>query len=211
MADDPARSGSWWATIPGILTATAAVITAATGLLAILAQNGAFGEKSKTLISEKTAAVRDAVTPATTSSPSDLAATAVKAASSAPSTAGSSTTSTQRDGAASGLASAPLRAIPFTGAVVTMLDGSIVKLRNDAREYYNGAVLKTTTGQTIEMQRMQRFDLAEWKNHSGNARITLNNGEVLEVRIDAYDMVGSNDLGEFSSDFGKIRSVELIR
>lgn len=130
MADEPTRSGSWWATVPGLLTASAAVITAASGLFAILAQNGVLGEGSKNLVSDKATAVRDAVTP---------------------------------------------------------------------------------TGQAIEMQRMRRFDLSDWKNHSGKARITLNNGEVIDMRIDAYSMVGSNDLGDFSSDFAKIRSVEFVR
>ncbi len=217
MADESARSGSWWATMPGILTATAAVITAATGLLAILAQNGVLGEKNKTLVSEKASAVREAVTPTTSSFPStssDPTTTASKPApltATAPGTAVGSTTSSSRDGAASGITSSPLRSIPFTGAIVTMLDGTVVKLRKDVKEEYAGTALKTVAGQTIEMQRIRSFELSDWKVRNGNARITLNSGEVIETRIDAYNLVGSNDLGDFSSDFGKIRSVEFIR
>ena len=101
MADEPVRSGSWWTTMPGILTATAAVITAATGLLAILAQNGVLGEKNKTLVSEKASAVREAVTPTTSTSPasSDPTTTAPKPAPSTattPGTVAGSTTSAAR-------------------------------------------------------------------------------------------------------------------
>lgn len=218
MADELPKTGSWWATMPGILTATAAVITAATGLFAILAQNGVLGEGSKNLVSEKATAVRDAVTPTGPLSSADPAATAAKPVSLAatapdatPGAAPASGPSSPRETAASGIVSAPLHAAPFKGAIVTLLDGSVVKLRDGVQEKYEGTVLKTTTGQAIEMQRMRRFDLSDWKNHSGKARITLNNGEVIDVRIDAYSMVGSNDLGDFSSDFAKIRSVEFVR
>lgn len=198
--------------MPGILTATAALITAASGLLAVLAQNGVFGEKSKSLVSEKTAAVRDAVTPGMPSS-SDSPPSPAKSApfAATPASASSSSTSKQRESAASGISSAPLHAVPFTGAVVTLLDGSIVKLRDDVKEWMNGTALKTTTGQMIEMQRIRRFDLADWKDGKGNAHITLNNGEILDARIEAYEMRGSNDLGDYRGPFDKIRSVEFVR
>ena len=41
MADEP-RPPGWWQTVPGILTATAAVITAVAGLIAALSQAGVF-------------------------------------------------------------------------------------------------------------------------------------------------------------------------
>ncbi|MFD2937396.1 hypothetical protein [Spirosoma flavum] len=40
MKNDPARPSSWWQTLPGILTAIAATITAITGLVAALNQTG---------------------------------------------------------------------------------------------------------------------------------------------------------------------------
>ena len=215
MADEPPKTGSWWATMPGILTATAAVITAASGFFAILAQNGVFGEKSKTLVSEKTAAVRDAVTAATPSGSQDavVAKASNTAVPSAPATSPSATspTVTSRESVASGISSAPLHAVAFNGAVVTLLDGSVVKLRDDAKEWMNGTALKTTAGQMIEMQRIRRFELADWKDGKGNAHITLNNGEIIDTRIEAYEMRGSNDLGDFRGSFDKIRSVEFVR
>lgn len=214
MADEPVRSGSWWATMPGILTATAAVITAATGLLAILAQNGVLGEKNKNLVSERSTAAHEAVAPTTLSSSSDAVPTATKHAPPGaiplkPATEAASSNS--RTSAASGIVSAPLRAVPFTGAVVTMLDGAVVKLRGDVAESYGGGALKTVAGQAIEMQRMRGFELSNWKDLKGDARITLNNGEVIDARLQAYTLSGRNDLGDFSATFDRIRSVEFIR
>lgn len=40
MNNDPSRPSSWWQTLPGILTAIAATITAITGLVAALNQTG---------------------------------------------------------------------------------------------------------------------------------------------------------------------------
>jgi hypothetical protein len=214
MADESPKTGSWWATIPGILTASAGVITAATGLLAILAQNGLFGEKNKPIASEKVAAVREAVTstaPSSSSSPATTAAKPASSAATAPGTPAGAPPSTARDGVATGISSAPLHAVPFTGAVVTLLDGSIVKLRDDVREYYGGTTLRTTSGQAIEMQRMRRFEVSDWKETKGNVRITLNSGEVIDVRAEAYLLRGSNDLGDFSANFDKIRSVDFVR
>ena len=210
MADEPQKTGSWWATMPGILTATAAVITAASGFFAILAQNGVFGEKSKSVVSEKTAAVRDAVT----SSSSDSIPTIAKPASSAavaPVNAPRSTTPAARENVASGISPVPLHATPFKGAVITLLDGSIVKVRDDVRENYGGSALKISTGQTIEMQRMRRFEVSDWRETKGNARVTLNSGEVIDVRVEAYSLRGSNDLGDVAVTFDKIRSVEFVR
>jgi len=42
MTDDP-KPQKWWQTVPGILTATAAAITAVTGLVVALQQAGVFG------------------------------------------------------------------------------------------------------------------------------------------------------------------------
>ena len=44
---DNHKPQSWWHTLPGILTGAAAAITAVTGLLAILVQQGVIGGKDK--------------------------------------------------------------------------------------------------------------------------------------------------------------------
>lgn len=47
MSDAPSNSQSWWQTLPGILTAVAAIITASTGLIIALSQIGVFSSDSK--------------------------------------------------------------------------------------------------------------------------------------------------------------------
>jgi hypothetical protein len=73
------------------------------------------------------------------------------------------------------------------------------------------AVMKTPDGQLIEMKRMARFDVVDWNDQVGTVRITLNNGETVETRINACAMRGTNDLGEFRGDFGTIKSVVFVR
>jgi hypothetical protein len=219
MADDPTssapRTGSWWATLPGILTAAAAVITALSGLFAILAQNGILGEKNKAFVTQKAADVRDAVTPSTSSDTSDgpktnLTNTPIE---SGGKTVVAASTAT-KDGAATGIASGPLHATPFTGAIVTQLNGAVTKLRDDITEWCQGApVLKTTNGQLIEWKRLARFDVSDWNASSGKGKvhIVLNNGETIDTEVQECAIRGSNDLGDFKGDFETLRSVEFIR
>ncbi|MDX2043514.1 MAG: hypothetical protein SF097_20015 [Acidobacteriota bacterium] len=47
MAGEPPKSQSWWQTLPGILTAVAAIITASTGLIVALNNVGALSGESK--------------------------------------------------------------------------------------------------------------------------------------------------------------------
>lgn len=47
MSDSERPTGSWWQTMPGVLTATAAIITAATGLIVALHQAGLFAGGSE--------------------------------------------------------------------------------------------------------------------------------------------------------------------
>jgi hypothetical protein len=197
---------SWWSTLPGILTATAAVITALSGLLAILAQNGVFGDDNKPIATKAAdVTVSSLTTPKTSVDDKPSQTKAVDAAPKAGAPGGA-------DGAASGIAATPLHSLPFTGAIVTRLDGSIVKLRDDAREYCQGApVLRTPDGQMIEMKRMARFDVVDWNDQAGTVRITLNNGETVETRINACAMRGTNDLGDYRGEFSTIKSVVFVR
>ncbi len=46
MPDEPSKSHSWWQTLPGILTAVAAILTASTGLILALNNVGVFSRDS---------------------------------------------------------------------------------------------------------------------------------------------------------------------
>jgi hypothetical protein len=188
------------------MTAIAAVITALTGLFAILAQNGVFGDDNKPIATKAAdVIVSSSAAPKTSVDDKPSQAKPVDASPKAGTSSGT-------DGAASGIAGAPLHSLPFTGAIITRLDGSVVKLRDDIKEYCQGApMLKTPDGQLIEMKRMARFDVLDWNDQAGTVRITLNNGETVETRINACAMRGTNDLGEFRGDFGTIKSVVFVR
>jgi hypothetical protein len=90
---------------------------------------------------------------------------------------------------------------------------SQVKLRDDIREWCSGAALKSVQGQSIGMDLMRRFEVVDWTSGSskGTVKIVLNNGQVLNEKIDACGFRGRNDLGDFVGDFDKIRSVEFVR
>jgi len=182
--------------MPGVLTALAGIITALTGLVAILVQTGVLGDRDKTPPSVSQAAV----------SPSPSSST------SATKPAGPTTPTPVVDGAATGVSDKPIARSTFTGAVVTLQDGPVTKLRDEIREYCQGRpVLVTLAGQTIEMQRMKRFDVSDWRSGKGTVHIVLNSGDAIDAKISACYFVGVNDLGEFRADFENIRSVEFVR
>jgi len=54
MAEEPSKPQSWWQTLPGILTAVAALITAVTGLIVALNQAGALPRRSSTISTSPT-------------------------------------------------------------------------------------------------------------------------------------------------------------
>ncbi len=199
MADDPAKpagGGSWWSTIPGILTATAAVITAVTGLTAILVQNGVIGARKADVAVEKPVSSPAASLPATAERVDAMKQAAAPRAG---------------DSIASGIASTRLEAVPFTGAVVTLRDRSTIKVR-DMREWcHANAALVTTNGQTIEWERLKRFDVVDGSDGPWTVRVAFNNGETMEARVKPCSLRGANDLGEVSIEFANVRAVEFVR
>jgi hypothetical protein len=54
MTEEPSKSQTWWQTLPGILTAVAATITALTGLIVALHQSGLFSWMQKPVTSNPT-------------------------------------------------------------------------------------------------------------------------------------------------------------
>ncbi len=98
--------------------------------------------------------------------------------------------------------------------MVTLNDGTVVKLRDHVRDPCQPtAVLKTQSGQSIEMDRMRRFDLSDWNaaDRKGTAHVTLVNGDTFDAKVEGCAIVGSNDLGDYRGDFATVRSVEFIR
>lgn len=209
MAKESEGSGSWWTTLPGVLTATAAIITAFSGLVAILVQNGVIGQKGKDAIRDPVAAVSNVIAPATAP-----VAVASKVTTEPPQAAESPAPPAPpaAQGVATGVSDNPLPRTPFTGVMITTSDGNVVKLRDNIREYcQSNAVLKTAQGQLINMDLIRRFDVVRWQSQAGTVKIVLNNGDSFTAAIEACSMRGNNDLGEADVEFDTIRSVEFVR
>jgi hypothetical protein len=105
-----------------------------------------------------------------------------------------------------------LEAKPFTSAIITLSDGSIVKVLRDG---FYPADLRTAEGQSISVDKMSRFDIVERSDipPTLKIKITLINTDVITVilPVSRYDIEGQNELGGFNSDTDKIRSVEFVR
>lgn len=65
MSGEPPKSQSWWQTLPGIMTAVAAIITATTGLIVALNNAGAFSRDTEMASPTPTPAAVLSVSPST--------------------------------------------------------------------------------------------------------------------------------------------------
>lgn len=65
MSGEPPKSQSWWQTLPGIMTAVAAIITATTGLIVALNNAGAFSRDTEMASPTPTPAAALSVSPST--------------------------------------------------------------------------------------------------------------------------------------------------
>jgi len=188
MADDP-RSQSWWQTLPGILTATAAILTAVSGLLAILFQNGVIGGK------------HDAAPPSAT--------TVHSPASSSPGTASSA--STQAPGT--------LKPWSKSDVVITTNEGVSSTLRAESLSNCISVnhALTTGSGQDIPFEKMRRFevlraDAVDAPNAKATVLITLLDGTKIEDVVTAgCDIFGYNDVGRFTTYFQRLKRVDFQR
>jgi hypothetical protein len=196
---------SWWTTLPGVLTAIAGVLTAVTGLLAVLAQQGVIGgAKDKPVESAR------AATPIAEPKPSgDTAAKAPAAA-----TPAATTTSKAAGADKAGVDLAALRAEGFKGAVITLTDGSHVRISSGMREYIHGDRLKLDSGQFVDFARLQAFEVLRYSasDSRGEVLMTLLDGKTLQGKtVDGYELRGRNDLGDVNAPLGTVKRVDFVR
>jgi len=185
---DPQKPASWWQTLPGILTGLAAFITAISGLIALLYQNG-FLDSNK----EQTRPV--IVTTATTSSSSSSAEQAPGASASSPSH----------------------KPWSDMEAVILSQDGATTKVRADSFSYCISVNHELTleAGQSIPFNRMSSFEVLHADDHtSSNAKakikIELLNGSAVSGTVEANcDLFGNNDVGRFTTYYDQVRSVHF--
>ena len=183
---------SWWHTLPGILTALAAVITAITGLAALLFQSGVLG--SKTVPSRSAQPV-----------PTEIEAPA----------------SASTDTSASPAHQAQMAGKSWSDVVAIVLsrDGTTTRLRANSLSNCISVShdISLESGQSIPFEQMSSFEVLRADDHTSpnpkaKLRIQLIDGGVLSGTVDAgCDLFGYNDVGRFKIYFDRLQSVQFER
>jgi hypothetical protein len=189
MPKDP-ESSSWWQTLPGVLTAIAALITAVGGLLAVLVQTGVIHGSRGT-----SAADRD--------STRYLPATAVSSAYRPPPAP-----------------SGALRPWSESEAVITDANNvaTVVRAETLSNCISVNQVLTLNGSQDIPFERMRSFEIVRVDpfgapQAKATVAITLLDGRVLHGQIDAMcnGIFGYNDLGRYEILLQALKRVEFRR
>ncbi len=182
MTDQPS-SQSWWQTLPGMLTAAAAILTAITGLLATLFQYGIIGRNDA-----KDVRAGD---PSKISSSSNTSSD--RSGNPAP-WSKSSVVMTLRDGAVTTLRAETLSNCISVNHELTLESGQDIPFE----KLKSFAVLKV--------------DPIGAPNAKATLDITLLDGRTLQDTVGAgCDIFGYNDLGRFNTTFQQLKQVEFKR
>jgi hypothetical protein len=181
------RSHSFWTTVPGILTAFAAVITAIGGMIAVLLQAGVIGGTDKNQASPPAAAQAHVVAPATTSA----------------FTAGVPAGKPWKDVQA---------VITAKDGTVTRMRAETVRFCISA-----GAGINLNDSQDIAFEKMSRIevlrsDVALSPGGRATLRVTLASGSTLEGTISSgCDFFGQSEAGRYSLYPDKLLKIEFLR
>jgi hypothetical protein len=199
MATDQ-KPASWWQTLPGMLTAAAAVVTAVGGLVLALSQAGFFTR-----------------TNAAPSQPVQSAASIARET--ATRERGSLTTLPAPESTTAGAPAASAGSWADAKAVLFDRDGSTTEV--SAPTFSNcisvSHSITLTNGQDVPFEQMERFEVLETlangtPNATAKLRITLVSGQTLEGRTMANcDLAGSNEIGRFTTTFQRLTRVEFRR
>ena len=194
MDQEIKSDGSWWRTVPGILTAAAATITAVTGLIVALQQSGWIGSGNPSPQHEKVASAG----PVSALAPTAAPAAATRAVTQSP--------------AQSNPAAAP-RPWSESEAVITSTEGlvTVVNAESLSNCISTGKDLTLSSGQSIVFEKMRSFEFMR-DNVRPTVVITLLNGKTVQGTMSmGCDIAGTNDLGRFSLPFEKVKRVEFKR
>lgn len=193
MADD-AKQSSWWHTLPGVLTAVAAVVTAVGGLIAVLVQSGIIGARGEGPSAEA-ADQQPAATATVMPGPQDSTAIA-----SAP-------------------APDPVKPWQDTQAVIHLRDGAMARVRASSLSHCISVSheIEIDGAQSIPFERMRslevlRADEYTVPNASAHVVVELLDGTRIEGAVPAVcDLFGYNDVGRFSVYFSRLASIRFER
>jgi hypothetical protein len=202
MPRDP-ESQSWWHTLPGVITAIAALITAVGGLVAVLIQTG----------------VIDTSRSATDPVPAD-ASSSVTATSSASREPAAVDASSERAPAAADASAGALRPWAESEAALTDRNGVATVLRAETLSNCISVnhVLTLNGSQDIPFEKMRSFEVVRVDpdgapQANATVIIRLLDGRAIEGRIGVgCDAIfGYNDLGRFTISFRELKRVEFRR
>lgn len=191
MSESP-KPASWWQTLPGILTALAAIITALSGFVALLFQHGVLGAKS----GPKAEAAAQIV-PNVAASP-----VAVK-----PGPAASVPQAAQSN----------KRPWSEAEAVLLSREGKTTRVRADSFSNCISAnhELALDGDQAIPFEKMASIDVLQaddnfTPNAKAKLKVTLLDGAELSGSVAAdCDLFGYNSLGRFTTYYHRLRSVRF--
>lgn len=192
MTTEPQKPQGWWQTLPGVLTAAAAAITAISGLAAVLFQSGHIGGQGEAV----------AKPPPVSQARADVARG--DNGTSASAVARSLETRKQWSDAE---------------AVVLSRDGATTRLRADS---FSNCIsvdheMHLENGQSMPFERISSFEVLHADDHtSSNPKAKLNiqlaDGKSLSGTVVANcDLFGYNELGRFSIYWDQLRGVRFER
>jgi hypothetical protein len=192
------EKGSWWSTLPGILTGVAAVITAGGGVVALFTKSQHPSQQAGVEVKQPRPGSSTASAPQAATPSSQPLAFGSKGETEHPVTAG---------------------IIPWDKAVVTVVlnDGQQTKLR---------AISTTVKGgvDTFEFENGQRFGLQDLRSvslhllesaYKMEATVEILNGQRVSGLLGGsyvyFEFGGESDTGDFSVRLTKIRRIEFGR
>lgn len=185
---EPRKSTGWWQTLPGLLTALAAILTAITGFAALLFQHGVFGGKRDVAVS-----VQSSARPYASSAPApDRAAPAPGRP-------------------------APTKSWSDATAVVTRRDGTTARLRAASLSNCISVAhdIQLEAGQSIPFEKMSRLVVIQADDPASpspraKVEVRLLDGTVVSGSVEANcDLFGYNSVGRVTMHYDHIRSIDF--
>jgi hypothetical protein len=164
MDEDRKAEGSWWRTVPGLLTAAAGIITAVTGLIVALQQSGLLNGGDKTAVPAKVESRVDATAPTPAASQISPVPSPTVVKSSSP----TKPTSAPRPWAESEV-------------IITSIDSitTVVNAESLGNCISTSKELTLASGQSIGFEKMRAFEFTR-DNVKPNLVITLLNGKTVQ-------------------------------
>ena len=196
------RPQSWWQSLPGVLTATATVVTALSGLLFVLYQQGALGSSS----AASAPASAEASAPAPDSTPEQPpASTSSAALIPDPQPATASRGEVARDSAKIA-----------THTRLTLVDGTFRYIRVGSLRSCTRArqTITGVNGQELPFARMQSLEVQARSgvrtSQPRRVRIQLATGKMDFGELPANcRLFADTDAGAFQTDWGQIRRIDF--